>query len=299
MARRRRPRGRHREAARDDDDLPGRGARPHGRSQPVAVVPVAGRAVAVPLVEAARRSPDGLLPARLRRGQVGDDPGALQLADAGLRPADLHEHHLSVAAGPARPARRARGRQPGRVVPHDVHRPRRLGRPPGRAALRRRRLRVLRLGQRPARRISRRQPNPCRVRHHDAPDAGFQPPGRRGLSLQRRRLPRGPGHVAHVGDLPRRLPLEPRRRPRAGLRGADPARPHLSRRHAARDRHADGRRRRGHAHRRPARTRRTGGPHRGQGDGSRNDGDGDTTRRQSGEMDGGDARPLHAAPHAA
>ena len=92
--------------------------------------------------------PAGLLPPRLQRRRVGNDTRALQLADARLRYSDLHEHHLSVAAGPLQAAAGSVRIQPGRQLSHALHRPARLEGPPGLPPLRRRRFRLLRLGQR-------------------------------------------------------------------------------------------------------------------------------------------------------
>ena len=178
------------------------------------VVPVAERQLEVPRLAAARRPAARLLPRRLRRRARGSTiPVPVELADARLRHPDLHQHHLSVAAGPneaaaACPRTSTRSAPTARTftVPPGVDGP------PGVPALRRRRLGLLRLGERREGRLQRGQPHAGRVQHHAAPEARREPAGRGGLPLQRRRVPRRPGHVAHERHLPRRLPVVARRR---------------------------------------------------------------------------------------
>ena len=80
-------------------------------------------------------------------GGVGRDPRALQPGGARLRQADLHEHAVSVA--PENRTRRASGTTTIPSAPTaDLRGPRRLGGAARAPALRRRELRLLRLGQR-------------------------------------------------------------------------------------------------------------------------------------------------------
>ena len=96
----------------------------------------------------------------------------VELAAAGLRQADLPEHALPVGAREPAAAHHPARLQPGRLVPHDVRGPRRLGGPPGVPALRRRQQRVLPVGQRPVGRLQRGQHDGRRVRRHAVPAAG-------------------------------------------------------------------------------------------------------------------------------
>ena len=73
----------------------------------VAVVPVAQRHVEVPRLAAPDATARSTSSGRLRRCRMADDPGALELADARLRHPDLHQHHLSLPAGPDGAAARA------------------------------------------------------------------------------------------------------------------------------------------------------------------------------------------------
>ncbi len=118
------------------------------------------------------------------------------------------QHSVPVRLRRRQPAGTAR-RQPGRLLPHDVHGAGGLVGPPRLPALRRRRLGVLRLDQRHARRLQRGQPDAGRVRRHRLRHAWLEHAGRRGLPLERRVVPRRPGHVSAERDLPRRLPVEP------------------------------------------------------------------------------------------
>ena len=109
MERRRGLQGRHREAPRDDDGLPDR--RPRPRRATARRRPGSNRSTA-PGSSTGRPRPadrpvDFYRPAFDDRG-VEDHPGAVELADARLRHADLHQHHLPLAAGPAAAAARAR-----------------------------------------------------------------------------------------------------------------------------------------------------------------------------------------------
>ena len=97
----------------------------------------------------------------------------------------------------------------------DVRGPRRLGRPPGVPALRGRQQRLPPVGQRPVGGLQRGQHDRRRVRRDALPEGGREPPGRAGLPVVGRQLPRGPGHLAPLRHLPRRLPL------------LDPGSPHL------------------------------------------------------------------------
>ena len=103
--------------------------------------------------------------ARVRRQGVVEHHRPGQLGDAGLRDADLHQHAVPVLLRRRQPAGAARG-QPGRLLPHDVHRAGGVVRPPRLPPLRWRRFRVLPLDQRHARRLQRGQPNAGRVRRH-------------------------------------------------------------------------------------------------------------------------------------
>ena len=219
---RRRVRRRHREAARDDDGVSVGGARTHQRSFAVAVAPVAQRRLALSLVAATGGPAAGVLHARVQRCGVEDDPGAVELADARVRTAHLHEHHLSLAAGSEGAAAGAGGQttRSGRTA--------RRSRVPAAWAGRQVLLHfdgvdsafyVWVNGTKVGYNEDSRTPAEFDITPHLQP--GRQPARGGGLPVQRRRLPRGPGHVAHVGDLPRRVPLVPRRAPRARLRGED------------------------------------------------------------------------------
>ena len=66
----------------------------------------------------------------------------------GVRPPHLHQPALSVCAGEPGSAEHSRSRQPGRLLPHDLHHPRSLEGAAGLPPLRRGQERLLRLGQR-------------------------------------------------------------------------------------------------------------------------------------------------------
>src|SRR5665648_944886 len=131
---------------------------------------------------------------------LGPDRGSGSLADAGPRQPRVHQRALPV---PGRPALRP-GRESHRRVPIPVRTANRLAWWPGRAPLPRRRVGVHRVVERGRARLVNRQPAHHRVR------CGFVPARRR----ERRggadapevagELPRGPGPVVAVRDLPRR-----------------------------------------------------------------------------------------------
>ena len=153
------------------------------------------------LSDACRRA-GGLRRARLRRRGLGPAAGAVALAAARLRRAGLHERALPV---PGRPAVRAR-REPDGRLPAPLRRARGLGRRRGGAALRGRRLVRCACGSTATtsgRRAGSRLPAEFDV------GALLRPGGENVLAVRVHQwssgsLPRGPGHVVAVGDLPRR-----------------------------------------------------------------------------------------------
>ncbi len=137
--------------------------------------------------------------------------------------------------------------EPDGGVPHDLHRPRRLGRRrPGRPALRGGRLVVRGVAQRTRARPLARVPAADRGRRHRLRADGRQPARRPGHPVVGVHLRRGPGPVVALGHLPRRQPRAPsRRRPRARRRRRDLRPPDRPRQPS----------RRGRARRRPRRRR--------------------------------------------
>ena len=207
--------------------------------------------------------------------------------------------HADAAARAARRERRG-------LVSHDVRRPGVVGRPEDRADVRRCELRILRVGQRHEGGLQRRQPAASRLRHHDARDAWPQRARGRGLPLLRRLVPRMPGLLAPVGDLPQRLTLVDGKGPRARCARDDGSRCRVPRRNAGYCRCREERRHRcsarvGRSH--PARchrrARRPGlGVDRACGLGLRGHREGRVRGSEPAQMDRRDAVPLPAVNRA-
>ena len=137
---------------------------------------------------------------RLRRQRLGPAAGAVALAAARLRRPGVHERALPV---PGRPALRAR-REPDGRLPARVRRAGRVQRAGG-AALRGRRLVLSRVAQRRVPGDVAREPAAVGVRRWRRAAAGRRQRARGARApVVLRVLPRGPGHVVAVGDLPRR-----------------------------------------------------------------------------------------------
>ncbi len=215
----------------------------HARSPGVPAVRRSGdrarRRLGLPAV-APRHGAGRLRRSRVRRRRLGPAARALPLAAARLRRAGLHQRRLSV---PGRPAARAR-REPDGRLPRAVPGPGGLGRHGRGAALRGRRLVPARVAERNGAGRLHGQPAAGRVRRRAAAPAGRgERAGRPRAPVVGRVLPRGPGHVVAVGDLPRRHAARPsgrrdRRRLRArGLRPRDRRRDAARRHRCARARH--------------------------------------------------------------
>ena len=129
-------------------------------AHPLQPVPAAERRLAVLLEQAARRPSPRLLPHGLRRERLGLPARPLQLGDARLRHAHLHQHHLPLPQQPALHTGTARlHRHPRaqrcRLLPPRVHPARGMGRQGNLPALRRGIQRDVRLGQRKTGRLQR------------------------------------------------------------------------------------------------------------------------------------------------
>ena len=180
---------------------------------------VAERRVGVPAL-AARRRARRLRRSRLRRQRLGPAPGAVALAAARLRRARVHERALSV---PGRSAVRARREPDGRLpVSRSTCRP--TGRRRRGAALRGRRL-VLRASGSTASTSGRRAGSRLPAEF----DVGelLRPGDENVLAVRVHQwssglLPRGPGHVVAVGDLPRRDAARAARRARSTTSSCTP-----------------------------------------------------------------------------
>ena len=151
---------------------------------------------------------------------------ALGLRRTRLRQLDVSARHR-VAARP-RPRHEKARLQSRLELPHDLHRAGELEGPPGHPALRRRLLRLLRLGQRPQGRLRRGLEAAFGIRHHAVSQSNYQLPIANyqlsrggGVQVVRRQLLRGPGHDAVLRNLPRRHALGDAEGRDLGLCGED------------------------------------------------------------------------------
>ena len=164
----------------------------------LSLVPVVERRLEVLPVSAARGEPRRLLLVRLRRRGMDEDSRSQQLDARGPRPTPLHQCPDAVS----QPASHRSQGEPHRTLPAALPHPRELGGAPGRAPLRRRRERSLRLPERASGGHEQGLAAPRRVRRDAIRRAGRERSRGHGDPLVRRDLSRGPGPLVHGRHLP-------------------------------------------------------------------------------------------------
>jgi len=165
------PRGR-REAARDDDGLPRRGAGVHERPQPISVFLSLDGQWRFHLSPRPRERPRDFFRPGFDDSTWPRIPVPANWQMHGFDRPIYRNIDYPWDQDPKAPPRVPVDDNPGRLVSHHVHRAAGVGRTPRAAALRGRRLGLLRLGQRHARGLQRGQPHAGRVRRDAAPPRG-------------------------------------------------------------------------------------------------------------------------------